>query len=326
MFSPFPPLRFAPLFRSYLWGGRRLATNLGKSLPSEGIWAESWEIVDHPQGQSVVTDGPWADWTLGELVQKHRESILGPARLSIEVSRFPLLLKYLDCQNVLSVQVHPDDAYASTMPQPDLGKTEAWYIVEAEPGAVLYAGLKSGVTRRDLEDAIQRGNTESCLHQLTPSSGDCIFIPAGTVHALGAGLVVAEIQQASDCTFRLYDWNRVDASGNPRPLHVAQALDVIDFESGPVSGVSPQRGSSKGEELLVDCDRFRLVRYEEPGTHAIPLNSFQIVTVPQGTALIETSTGTMKLERGESALIPHASRRAELKVESRSVVLMAEPR
>ena len=189
----FPPLRFQPIFRSYLWGGRNLESELKKPLPSEGIWAESWEIVDHPQAQSIVSDGPWTQWSLGELVKQHRHSILGPS--ANHPARFPLLLKYLDCQNVLSVQVHPDDAYGATLPTPDLGKTEAWVILATNPGAKLYAGLKSGVTKSILRDAIDKGTTESCLHVINPQPGDCIFIPAGTVHALGAGLLVAEIQQ-----------------------------------------------------------------------------------------------------------------------------------
>lgn len=333
MFPAFPPLVFEPLFRSYLWGGRQLATKLGKNLPAEGIWAESWEIIDHPQGQSIVASGPWKGHTLGQLVASHPEAILGQAVTqetgsdvqTAQFTRFPLLLKYLDCQNMLSVQVHPDDAYGLRMPTPDLGKTEAWYIIDAEPGALLYAGLKQGVSCRDLVRAIDSGRTEECLHTISPQAGDCVFIPAGTVHALGAGLIVAEIQQASDCTFRLFDWNRVDATGNPRPLHINQALDVIDFERGPVERVAPVKLDQSGAQQLVSCDKFRLVRFLQPSTYELDLTTCKIVAVPQGNAIIESNHGPTMLRTGQSALVPHACQTATLTVKSDSTVLVAEP-
>lgn len=333
MFPAFPPLVFEPLYRSYLWGGRRLASKLGKNLPAEGIWAESWEIVDHPQGQSVVKNGPWQGWTLGRLLSEHREAILGQESLVClegsegrrHVSRFPLLLKYLDCQNVLSVQVHPDDAYGLQMASPDLGKTEAWYIIDAEPGSVLYAGLKPSVSRKDLADAIEAGKTEECLNAIYPQAGDCIFIPAGTVHALGAGLLVAEIQQASDCTFRLYDWNRVDAVGKSRPLHIDQALEVIDFEQAPIERVSARHVPHRNTQELVDCDKFRLVRFDRPSRYALDLPTCRIVTVPKGTATIETDYGSIELSAGDSALIPQACAQASLVVGPDTTVLAAEP-
>ena len=333
MFPAFPPLVFEPLYRSYLWGGRRLASKLGKNLPVEGIWAESWEIVDHPQGQSVVKNGDWQGWTLGRLLSEHREAILGPeSQVSLEgsegrphISRFPLLLKYLDCQNDLSVQVHPDDAYGLQMASPDLGKTEAWYIIDAEPGSVLYAGLKPNVSRKDLAGAIQAGKTDECLHAIYPQAGDCIFIPAGTVHALGAGLLVAEIQQASDCTFRLYDWNRVDAAGKSRPLHIDQALEVIDFEQGAIERVSALQVPDRNTQELVDCDKFRLVRFDRPSRYALDLPTCRIVTVPKGTATIETSHGSIELRAGDSALIPRACAQASLVVGPDTTALAAEP-
>jgi len=333
MFPAFPPLVFEPLFRSYLWGGRNLATKLQKNLPAEGIWAESWEIVDHPQGQSIVESGPWQGWSLGQLVQEHPTAILGnrynssirSALPAEAISRFPLLLKYLDCQNVLSVQVHPDDAYGSQMKVPDLGKTEAWYIIDAQPGSVLYAGLKEGVSRTDLEQAIRFGKTQDCLHVLSPSPGDCIFIPAGTVHALGAGLVVAEIQQASDCTFRLYDWDRVDASGSSRPLHIEQALEVIDFDRGPVDPIRTDSIGIDRIETLVQCDKFRLMRLSKPQSYELDLSTCNVIAVPQGTASLETPHGQIELRMGQSALVPHACGQAKVTLSSDSTVLVAEP-
>jgi mannose-6-phosphate isomerase len=326
MFIPDHPLRFEPLYRSYLWGGQRLAAQLGKKLPDEGIWAESWEIVDHREGESVVGEGAFAGRTLRELIQQHPQAVLGPdAGAQGGVDRFPLLLKYLDCQRVLSVQVHPDDTYGARMPIPDRGKTEAWYVVEADPGAVVYAGLKPGVTRRDLQLAIQQGTTETCLHTLHPKRGDCIFIPAGTVHALGAGLIVAEIQQASDCTFRLYDWNRVDASGNPRPLHIEQALEVIDFERGPVAHATRIATNVAGQSVLVDCDRFQLFECVGPGKFPLPEATFAIATLPFGAGSVQTSRDRFDLQRGESMLIPSVCMDAVLHLDPGAVALVATP-
>jgi mannose-6-phosphate isomerase len=322
MLRPVQPIRFQPIFRSYLWGGQRLASRLGKKLPDDGIWAESWEIVDHREGESTVDSGPLTGWTLRKLIETFPKEILGQ---NTPHERFPLLFKYLDCQRVLSVQVHPNDAYGLQMPQPDRGKTEAWYVIEAEGDAVLYAGLKPGVGRPDLQAAIHQGRTEECLHVLRPQAGDCVFIPAGTVHALGAGLVVAEIQQASDCTFRLFDWNRVDKDGQPRPLHIQQALEVIDFESGPVSFVTRKSTPTPDESILVDCDKFRLMESRSTIPTQLPLNQFCIVTIPKGSGVIRSEQDDLTLEQGQSVLIPHACEQATLQLAQGSVALIATP-
>lgn len=251
------PLRFQPFFRDYLWGGRKLQTVLGKELPPNGIWAESWEIVDHPEHSNQICNGPLSGKSLSQLTLENRQWLFGD---QTQHPSLPLLLKYLDCQRVLSVQVHPDDHYATLMSPPDLGKTEAWVIIAAEPDAALYAGLKAGVTQHDLRKALVAGQVEECLHAIYPQCGDCVFIPAGTVHALGAGLLVAEIQQASNTTFRLFDWNRVDANGQPRPLHIDQSLEVIDFDSGPRPLQTPLPTDLPGRQRLVACDKFVLDR------------------------------------------------------------------
>ncbi len=210
-----PPLRFKPILKEYLWGGRRLGTELHKPIGDGPHYAESWEVVDHGDDQSTVADGPLAGTTLHEIVAHNGRELFG--RHDVR-PRFPLLLKYLDCQRVLSVQVHPDDKQAAKLDPPDLGKTEAWVVLAAEPGSKIYAGLKDGVDRQTLERELARGNCQICLHEFEPRPGDCLLIEAGTVHALGAGLLIAEIQQASDTTYRLFDWNRVDRDGKPRPL------------------------------------------------------------------------------------------------------------
>src|SRR3954469_10027948 len=281
---PLPPLRFNPILREYLWGGRRLGTELGKPIGEGEHYAESWEVVDHGADQSTVADGSLAGKTLHELVTQE-----GPALFGRHYPRdqFPLLLKFLDCHQTLSVQVHPNDEQAAKLNPPDLGKTEAWVVLAAEPGSKIYAGLKSGVDRQKLERELTRGNCETCLHEFEPRPGDCLLIEAGTVHALGAGLLIAEIQQASDTTYRLFDWNRVDRDGKPRQLHIEQALGVIDYTRGPVNAVTQTLTSEHGIELLVRCDKFILDRWRLSVPHTPPDdNCFHILAVVEGAVSI----------------------------------------
>src|SRR4051812_38094180 len=236
---PLYPLTFRPVFKRYLWGGRRLATALGKPIGEGNDYAESWEIADHEHGQSIVAEGPLAGTSLHELVVSRGDELLGRYHPR---PRFPLIFKYLDCQRDLSVQVHPSDAAAAKLTPPDLGKTEAWVVLHAEPGSRIYAGLKAGCNEAKLRTALDEGNVESWLHSFQPRAGDCLFIPAGTVHALGAGLLVAEIQQASDTTYRLHDWGRHGPDGKSRELHVEQALAAIDYSAVEIGPTRPERG------------------------------------------------------------------------------------
>lgn len=311
------PIRFRPVFKRTIWGGRRLADRLGKEIGADSDYAESWELVDHGVDQSVVQEGEWAGRTLAELIADHSDWLLGEGN---RCGPFPLLLKYLDCNRVLSVQVHPDDAYGAQMAEPDLGKTEAWYIVDALPGSLVYAGLKPGIDRQQLRDAVDAGTTGDVLHSFHPDPGDCIFIPAGTVHALGEGLLVAEIQQSSDTTFRLFDWNRVDADGHPRPLHVDQAIEVTDYHSGPVNPrkIDPD---VEGWQEVVACDKF-VLRALQSGSAAVAGDGkFHIVTVPRGRATVRTGDGDWVLATGQSVLLPASMDQANLDVDAESTVL-----
>jgi mannose-6-phosphate isomerase len=300
--EPAYPLRCQPLFRDYLWGGRNLQTRLGKEIPAEGKWAESWELLDHPQHSSQVVNGPLKGKKLSELIARNRTGLLGDTLTSL-----PLLLKYLDCQDVLSVQVHPNDEYALKMTPPDLGKTEAWYVIDRKPGSVLYAGLRSGVDQLQLKEAIKAGTVDQCLHVIEPQPGDCVFIPAGTVHALGAGLLVAEIQQASNTTFRLFDWNRVGPDGKLRELHIQQSLDVSDYNSGPRSIQVPQATSQTGRERLVSCDKFCFDRIRSVECASLAGDGrFHFVTVPNGRAMIRGEGFQEQMNTGESLLLPAA--------------------
>lgn len=296
-------LRFAPLLKRTIWGGRRLADVLGKPVGEGSDYAESWEVVDHGDDQSIVIDGPLRGVSLAELVRERPRWLFGERWSG---TAFPLLLKYLDCNRVLSVQVHPDDAYGQTMDPPDLGKTEAWYIVASEPESLIYAGLRPGVGPRELSEAIESGRAEATLYAFHPQPGDCLFIPAGTVHALGAGLLVAEIQQSSDTTFRLFDWNRVDAEGKSRPLHVRQAMEVIDFDSGPVHPRQPKREPANHWETLVECDKF-VLRSLRGGEERVECEGFSIITVPNGEAELRVGAERQMLTPGQSVLIPAAT-------------------
>ena len=296
------PLRFEPLYRRYLWGGRRLETILHKPLPPGNDYAESWEVVDHGGDQSVVAGGPLAGRTLHSLVRDFGEPLLGRHHPQ---NRFPLLFKFLDCQHNLSVQVHPNDEQAARRIPPDLGKTEAWLVLATTPGARVHAGLKPGVDRGRLEADLRQGLAERCLHSWEPQPGDCIFVPAGVVHALGAGLVVAEIQQSSDTTYRLFDWNRVDQDGRSRPLHITAGLDVIDFAAGPVHAQVPQPTTVDGCECLVACDKFVLQRWHIDGETKIDgADLCRILTVIHGRATLTGDFPNQTVSLGETILIP----------------------
>jgi mannose-6-phosphate isomerase len=298
------PLTFEPVLKRYLWGGRRLETLLNKRLGEGSDYAESWEIADHDHGQSVVANGPLTGTTLHELVATRGPELLGR---HAPQSRFPLLFKFLDCQRDLSVQVHPNDAAAAKLTPPDLGKTEAWMILDAQPGSRIYAGLKHGCDRTALEAAVQRGETARCLHSIDARPGQCLFIPAGVVHALGAGLLVAEIQQASDTTYRLYDWGRVGPDGLPRVLHVDEALAAIDYSAGEVEPQQPQVTQRPGIECLVSCDKFVLERWTLNHAEHLNLNGgFGIVSVLAGKLNVDPDISDLDLTlaRGQTALLP----------------------
>ncbi|GIW94311.1 MAG: mannose-6-phosphate isomerase [Pirellulaceae bacterium] len=305
--EPLYPLRFEPLFKQYLWGGRRLETVLGKKLGPGEHYAESWEVVDHGQDQSVVANGPLRGKTLGEIRSWSPQALLGR---HADQDRFPLLFKFLDAQQNLSVQVHPDDQAAARLDPPDRGKTEAWVILDAAPGSRIYAGLRPGCTEPLLRQALAEGRLLEWLHSFQPQKGDCVFIPAGTVHALGAGLLVAEIQQSSDTTFRLYDWDRVGPDGQPRPLHIDQALAVIDFSRGPVEPVRPQPAT---RQTLVSCPYFVLEQWQlHPET--VPQvtwggdDRFHILSVIAGELEVDHPYVASPLSLGQTVLVPAACR------------------
>jgi mannose-6-phosphate isomerase len=295
------PLRFQPILRRYLWGGRRLES-LGKTLGEGNDYAESWEVVDRGHDQSRVAFGPLEGKTLAELLHEHGDALVGN---HADHERFPLLVKFLDANDRLSIQVHPDDARARLLDPPDLGKTEAWVILAANPGSYLYAGLRRGVDRDLLAREVARHTVELCMGRIEPRVGDCFFLPAGVVHALGPGLLVAEIQQSSDTTYRLFDWHRLGPDGKPRTLHVDQALDVIDFDHGPVQAQDPTPTERPHVARLVACDKFVLDRWSLLGADTIGGDGrCHILLVLEGSLKLEGDPAPHPLERGGVALVP----------------------
>jgi len=224
------PMTFTPVLKDYLWGGRNLE-RLGRQLPPAGVVAESWEIAGHADGTSVVDNGPYAGWPLTRVHAALGLDLIGRNNAWAEVrGKFPLLVKLIDAHIPLSVQVHPGDAYALAHEGNELGKTEMWVVLHAAPGAELILGLKAGTTPEAFRQGIAESRLEPYLHRVPVQAGDHVCVPAGTLHAIMGGLIIAEIQQNSNTTYRVYDWGRVGADGQPRPLHVDQALDVIDFQ------------------------------------------------------------------------------------------------
>ena len=297
MIQPSIPLMFAPIFKPKPWGGRQLATLLNKSLPQGDPIGESWELADLPGNESRVHHGPLAGRTLNELVQMWGRALLGNAPLVDR--RFPLLIKFLDARDNLSVQVHPKPTGADPG-RFDAGvKHEAWYIVHAEPGARAYIGLKPGVTPRDLAQAANTPHIVDLLHAWDATRGQCFYLPSGTPHALGAGIVAAEVQTPSDVTYRLYDWDRVDAAGRPRELHIEAALANVryDIRDNEIAQ-PPMRHRAELYELnrVAACDRFQV-----DVVRLLPGRAVEILGNRMRIWIILAGKGHVKRERYDSS-------------------------
>jgi mannose-6-phosphate isomerase len=319
--EPLYPLRFTPIIKKLIWGGERLGTILGKPIGSGGQYAESWEISDHREDVSVIAEGPLAGVNLRDLARNRAAELYGSSHT--HTPQFPLLVKYLDAEQVLSVQVHPDDDLARRLVD-DNGKTEAWIVLHAEPDSVIYAGLHSDVTRAKFESALSTGAVEPFLHRIKPRAGDCIMIPAGTVHAIGAGVLLAEIQQMSDATFRVHDWGRLGADGKPRQLHLSEALESIDFQAGPVDPWPTSQHPVTGgvREPLAHCRYFALerLRLSAPGRVG-RVDRFTILLGLAGNAEVRCPTGTAILEYGHTLLLPASIGPCDIVPDREAVVL-----
>jgi mannose-6-phosphate isomerase len=300
-------LRFTPILRRLIWGGRRLGTVLHKPIGDATDYAESWELSDYRDQVSVAAEGKLAGTTLRELVQSRGLELLGPAVGPRE--QFPLLVKFIDAHQNLSVQVHPDDELGRRLVG-DNGKTETWVIVEAEKGCAIYSGLKRGVGREALTAAIESGAVEPLLHRLRPKPGDCILIESGTVHAIGTGVLLAEIQEMSDATFRVYDWGRTGADGKPRALHIPEALEAIDFERGPVEPIVPRIEPMAGggeRRRLSRSVYFALEQLDLTQAAAVgQFDRFTILMGLGGRCDIHDGQDWTSLEFGQTLLLPAA--------------------
>jgi mannose-6-phosphate isomerase len=320
---PDAPLTFTPVYKTVLWGGRRLA-RWRPALPAGPI-GESWELADHPAGMSVVAGGPLAGASLRDLVARFGAALVGDGFTG---GPFPLMVKLIDATERLSVQVHPGDALARSLGVADHGKTECWLVLE--DGGDLFVGARPGVDRPAFERALASGAVEATLVRHEARAGDCFFLAAGTVHALGAGCLVYELQQPSDVTFRVHDWNRVGADGKPRPLHVEEALATIDFArqgAGPRRpGWHDERGARR--RTLVDCPYFRLDELElAAGETSLPLQgACAVLTALAGSGRAHTPGGAAALAAGQTQLIPAAAGSCALSSDGSLRLLVATPR
>jgi mannose-6-phosphate isomerase len=319
------PLTFHPIFKKRVWGGREMKRLYGKKLPPGTPIGESWEISDRPGDASVIANGPLAGKDLRWLMEKHRAEFLGGAKPANR-NRFPLLCKILDAREKLSLQVHPPANKAA-----ELGgepKTEMWFIADAAPGAELFVGLKRGVTRAEFEKKVRAGEVAECFHRVPVRGGDAMFLPSGRVHAIGAGLVIFEIQQNSDTTYRVFDWNRAGLDGKPRELHVAQSLASIDFNDFEPALV---QGELTGDtliqrRLLVDDPLFKVETWKlNPGARdRLKPKKLQIVAVPEGEVEITSGSALVKLSAGQFGLIPAGVEWTEVLAKSNAVLLRVE--
>ncbi len=319
------PLRFEPILKRLIWGGRRLGSVLNKPIGPEADYAESWELSDHRNGQSEVAEGPLHGTSLQELVHSRGGELLGSTLQHHQ--QFPILIKFIDAARVLSVQVHPDDEIGHQLAN-DNGKNESWVVLDAEPGSLLYAGLKSGVSRTDFVEAVRTGRIEELLHRFEPRPGDCIHIPAGTVHAIGAGVLLVEVQQMSDATFRVFDWDRVDAEGKPRKLHVTEALEAIDFERGPVNPITPQREVIEGGilESLVHCEFFELDRLRLTGESLVGVDDgsrFTALVALEGLSEIEFDSNRYPLSPNQTMLLPASAGACPIRVLDGEAIILS---
>lgn len=311
-------LRFQPIFKQALWGGNRLQSDLNKATGNLSSVAESWEIADLHSDQSVVAIGPHAGISIRDLLQSSSEEILG---IHADRDCFPLLVKFLDASRDLSVQVHPGLEMAQRIPGVSTGKAEFWVVLDAEPGSKISVGLKDGVNRQAMVDAISTGTVPQLLHTYEVSPGDCIFLEPGTVHSLGAGILVAEIQEPNNTTYRLDDWGRLGPDGNPRELHTELALEAINFDLGPISPLSLDTANGRTSRLLLTNKFFAVKEHRGASTVSVPQDHrAHVFTMLNGAAVVNSRSDSL-MRKGETIVVPAQHDKITLRLGDRAVLL-----
>jgi mannose-6-phosphate isomerase len=318
------PLIFRPIFKERIWGGRNLERLYRKPLPPNVPIGESWEITDRPEGVSVIANGPLEGQDLRWLMENHRAELLGRGS---SADRFPLLVKILDCRETLSVQVHPPSNIAA-----ELGgepKTEMWYIADATPEAKLYAGLKRGVTREQFEEDVAKGTVADALHCMNVQAADVMFLPSGRVHAIGAGNVIFEIQQNSDTTYRVFDWNRMGVDGKPRALHVRESLASIDFHDYEPRLVASKysRNPKFAVRYLVHHALFHIdaCKVKRGERFYLSGETLQILGLIKGRLVISHGEHEVRIEAGGFVLLPASLGRVTVKADTAVEFLQVQP-
>lgn len=302
------PLKFNPIYKEKIWGGNKLHEVFYRDLPNNKI-GESWEVAAHPNGTSIIKNGIYQGRKITNLIEKNPKKILGNIELN-KNKRFPLLIKILDANAKLSVQVHPDDKYAEKV-EGEPGKTEMWYILDAEPGAKLIYGLKAGTSKKEFTAAVKNGKIEDYLNEITVEKGDIYYMPSGTIHAIEEGILLAEIQQNSDTTYRVYDWNRLGKDGSPRELHIEKALDVIDFDKEIIKAKSTPLTIQKNNykrSFLAACPHFVTEKINVNGIYQLNTNGkrFYIIMNLNGQAGISSNNKIYNLSPGDTYFLPAA--------------------
>lgn len=303
-------LKFEPIYKERIWGGRNLEKLFKRKLPKDIKIGESWELADLPADKSRLAIGPDKGKTIDQLIKDWKSDLMG--NIELEDGRFPLLVKFLDANDILSVQVHPDYEAAEHIGGGAQAKYEGWFVIEAKPDSFIYRGLKPGVTIRDVEQAIKRGELKELLLKVSAKKGDFFYLPAGTVHALGPGLVVAEIQTPSDTTFRLYDWGRVDPkTGKPRELHIDKALASIKLYDWRAFELDP---AIRTTGLLAEAPTFDVYKRFAPQGHTEDIFCVdpEVWVIIEGNCLIKDSVIEEKISAGTTILIPPAAEEARV--------------
>lgn len=296
------PLFLYPVFKDYIWGGNKLKKVFNKDIPND-FAAESWEVSTNEDGKSIILNEEFKGKTLQEIFnnKEYRKSIFGTK--SENLDRFPLLIKFIDANNNLSIQVHPDNDYAKNK-ENDIGKTEMWYIIDCEPGAQVICGFKEDVTQNDIEEIIRQNKTKDNVKFIDVDKGDAIYIPSGTVHALLGKTLLCEVQQNSNLTYRVYDWDRLDKDGNPRQLHIQKAIDVINVSNKPT--IIKTINEKQNECRVADSEFFKTdkIIIDEKFEDISKNETFYAINIISGEGILICNEKEYKIKKGDSFIIP----------------------